>query len=816
MGQEPSGTGGRVTLKRKSRLGKQLIQDGVISEEQYDTLLQKIEKDDDTALESGLIQYALATEEQIARALSLQYNIPFLRLSSLSIPPDVIGLVTEDQAREHLCCPVKLEGDTLMLAVSNPLDQTIKENIEFSTSYRVKLAIGTRSDIKEAIDIYYKLDENLEEMLQGIVEATDLEILDRGPEGKQDELESLETEGSEASAPVVKLVNLALKTAIEEGVSDIHVEPEKNRVQVRYRKDGILSESMQIPKWLQHPLISRIKILSNLDIAEKRLPQDGRIYIKFRGKEIAFRVSTLPTYHGEKAVLRLLDTSTTALGLDQLGLAPHQFHLLERNIRKPQGMILTTGPTGSGKTTTLYAALNSIKSPEVNIITVEDPVEYENPGINQVQINRRAGLTFASALRSILRQDPDVVLVGEIRDLETAEVAFEAAQTGHLVFSTLHTNDTTATILRLMELGLEQFVIAASLVLVMAQRLARRICTHCKERYTPPEDVLKQLKLKADAMEYWRGAGCERCGGRGYSGRVGIYEILEITQRVRDIIIRRGTETELRRAAILSGMRPMIQEAVEKIREGVTTPEEVLRVIQITEESEAPCPNCGRTVSVDFPICPYCSTQIKRVCLSCLQPLKPDWILCPYCRKPVRESMRLEEPSPAPETVDMGVKGGKGTHAKGPSAPPETAGTREAGPAPALAESGQPPLVLVADDDPAVRDMLRTFLRGLPKKVRILSAADGNEALRIAEEEKPDLLLLDVEMPGLTGIQVCEALRGKLGTAFIPIIMITAHFEDDVKTRAYRSGTDDFLSKPINLHELKAKIRKILRRSFDL
>jgi len=397
------------------------------------------------------------------------------------------------------------------------------------------------------------------------------------------------------------------------------------------RVDGVLRNYTQIPKPLHTPVVSRFKILASLDISERRLPQDGRINVQFKGKPIDIRISTLPTHFGEKVVLRVLGTSTIP-GLDVMGVGTQQMTIVLSALKQPQGMIIVTGPTGSGKSTTLYSMIEQRKSHEVNIVTVEDPIEYQLPGISQVQVNVRSGLTFANALRSILRQDPDVILVGEIRDAETAEIAFQAAVTGHLVLTTLHTNSSLATIARLIDLGVDPFIVSSSLNLVIAQRLARRICPRCKEPYHPEAEILDRLKIDR-SMVFRRGRGCSMCGNTGYAGRVGIYEVLCLTPQLKELIHHRASEGEMRACALASGSRFLMDEALRKVVMGHTTPEEILRVIRLEndEQQVATCPNCLAPAQPSFVTCPHCLSSLKRLCPDCGQALELDWKGCPFC-----------------------------------------------------------------------------------------------------------------------------------------------------------------------------------------
>ncbi len=500
----------------------------------------------------------------------------------MEIDEAVIKIIPADIARKYTILPVSKAGATVTMAMIDPTNVFAMDDVKFMTGYKVEPVVASESSIRGAIDRYYGSTHAIE--LKKVMEdrrggGSDLEVLD-----EEEELDLAALEEESEQAPVVKLVNIILTDAIKRGASDIHIEPYEKDYRVRYRIDGILYEMMHPPLKLKEAITSRVKIMAKLDIAEKRLPQDGRIKIKTkisgRTKDLDFRVSVLPTIFGEKIVMRLLDKDKLMLDMTKLGFEPESLRKFEQAILKPYGMVLVTGPTGSGKTNTLYSALQRINTPEVNIITAEDPVEFNLTGINQVQMKEQIGLNFAAALRSFLRQDPNIILVGEIRDFETAEVAIKAAMTGHLVLSTLHTNDAPSTISRLMNMGIEPFLVATSVHLVVAQRLVRRICTFCKEPAELPPPALVDAGFsehEARTLKLFRGRGCERCSNTGYKGRVGLYEVMEIDDEMREMILSGASAFELRQKAIESGMMTLRGSGLQKIRDGMTTLEEVVR-----------------------------------------------------------------------------------------------------------------------------------------------------------------------------------------------------------------------------------------------
>jgi type IV pilus assembly protein PilB len=565
------------------KIGEFLVRSNLIDQDQLDKALEE-QKQTGGRIGEHLVRLGFVTEEDILDCLSQQYGVPSINLRHFEIDESIIRLIPADVARKYQFIPVSKTGATLTVAMADPTNVFAMDDITFITGYRVEPVVASEEALREAIDKYYGTTHALElkkvmEDLQTTDESA-LEVLEE--EEDLDDITDLEASADEA--PVVRLVNLMLTDALKRGASDIHVEPYEKTYRVRFRIDGVLSEVMNPPMKLKEAIASRIKILSKLDIAEKRLPQDGRIRIKmkFQGKlkELDFRVSTVPTMHGEKIVMRLLDRDTLMLDMTKLGFEKGSMKNFEEAIFRPYGMVLVTGPTGSGKTNTLYSALSRINTPEVNILTAEDPVEFQLAGVNQVQMKESIGLNFAAALRSFLRQDPNIVLVGEIRDFETAEIAIKAALTGHLVMSTLHTNDAPSSINRLMNMGIEPFLVATSVNLICAQRLIRRICQNCKQEEDVPVQALLNIgfsETEAPDIQLYKGRGCEQCNQRGYKGRIGLYEVMEVSEDVRELILSGASAVELRRKALEEGMIGLRQSGLQKIRDGITTIEEVVR-----------------------------------------------------------------------------------------------------------------------------------------------------------------------------------------------------------------------------------------------
>jgi type IV pilus assembly protein PilB len=562
------------------RLGDLLVADGLLTAEQLKKALAE-QKGSPEKLGSVLIRLNFVNEDQLIGFLSRQYGVPSITIGQLDIDPDVLKLVPAPIARKYEVIPVRRMGNSLALAMADPTNVFALDDISFMTNLQVLPLVASQTAIKKAVDRNYESKtEAISTVLSDMqTDLANVEVVEEGEEGAK--VDVFELKESADEAPVVKLVNMVLVDAIQKGASDIHFESYEKIFRIRFRMDGVLHEMLAPPKRLESAILSRLKIMSNLDIAERRLPQDGRIKLRYNNREIDFRVSTLPTIFGEKAVLRILDKESLKLDLTQLGFDDWSLDKFNAAIHQPYGMVLITGPTGSGKTTTLYSGIHTINSPDVNIMTAEDPVEYNLKGVNQVQINEGVGRTFAAALRSFLRQDPDVILVGETRDLETAQISIRAALTGHLVFSTLHTNDCPSTIARLLDMGIPSFLVASSLLLVLAQRLGRKVCRQCREPYDADEESLVQyghVPSGKGKVQFYKGKGCATCNFTGMKGRVAIYEVMPIGEELRDAILKNAPTAEIRSIAQSAGMKSLRQAGLMKVIEGTTTIEEVLRV----------------------------------------------------------------------------------------------------------------------------------------------------------------------------------------------------------------------------------------------
>ncbi len=565
------------------RLGEILIKESLITADQLKSALD-YQVAHGGRLGTSLMKLGFITDDEITEVLSRQYGVPSINLKYYEVDPAVIKLIPQDTALRYQIVPLSRVGSTLTIAMTDPTNVFAMDDIKFMTGFNVEPVVASETSINEAISKFYGDVESVEELTKvmkdlGAEEAADLEL---ASEEQEMDLATLERAAEEA--PIIKLVNLVLTDAVKRGASDIHIEPYERELRVRFRVDGILQAVMTPPLKLKDAITSRIKIMSKLDISEKRLPQDGRIMIKYRKegriKELDFRVSTVPTLFGEKIVMRLLDKENLRLDMTKLGFEPESLAKFERAILRPYGMVLVTGPTGSGKTNTLYSSVARLNTADTNIMTAEDPVEFQLPGINQVQMKDQIGLNFASALRAFLRQDPNIILVGEIRDFETAEIAVKAALTGHLVLSTLHTNDAPSTISRLMNMGIEPFLVATSVNLICAQRLVRRICSACREPLEIPAEALLDAGYKPEEAKkttIYHGKGCGVCNKNGYKGRVGLYEVMEITDELRELILVGASALELKKKALEGGMVTLRRSGLIKAALGQTTLEEVLR-----------------------------------------------------------------------------------------------------------------------------------------------------------------------------------------------------------------------------------------------
>ncbi|HEX9426510.1 MAG TPA: ATPase, T2SS/T4P/T4SS family [Candidatus Polarisedimenticolia bacterium] len=738
----------------QQKLGDLVMKAGLLDEAGVARVLESQTRDGGS-LGRIAADLGLADEQAIAKAIAAGLGLPYADLSSDgSEQPALLSLPVEF-CRKRLIVPLGIDGRALRLAMANPLDQSSLQDVEFRSGKWVQCAVATETAILSTLK---KLDAAADEvaakfeLMSGVVPegemeaaaAGDYEVIDPAQLAKDVDL-----------PPVVRLVNQVLTDAAKAGASDVHVEPQENQVQVRQRVDGMLHDLLRVPKNLQQAMISRLKIISGMDISERRKPQDGRSRLRLGDRKLDLRVSSIPTNFGEKIVVRLLDKSDAQIDMAKIGFDPDLLATFQALLRRPQGMILVTGPTGSGKTTTLYAALNWVKSATKNIITVEDPIEYELPGINQVQINTRAGVTFAAGLRSILRQDPNIVLVGEIRDRETAGIALEASQTGHLLLSTLHTNDAPSSITRLFDLGIEPFMVASSIGGILAQRLVRKICSACAIDRPPAAETLARLggpdRLPAGGV--WKaGQGCDQCGQSGYRGRLAIHELLMVTDEVRHQIANHASDQKIREAGRRGGMHLLVEDGIDKAARGVTTLEEVLR----------------------------------------LAPLEESWT--------------------AGGAKARGVTAAHdGSAADGPPAA-VAAGAPVTDAAPVdLMRDGAKPRVLIVEDSPTVVTVVKYFLE--LEGFEVLVAEDGLTGLEMARTNLPEVLVSDLNMPGMDGIALVEALRKGAATGHMAILMLTSESSLESEAKGLAIGADDYITKPVEPRRLAARVKAVLARS---
>jgi type IV pilus assembly protein PilB len=736
-------------------LGDVLVKAGVVDAA---GLARAVEAGADRTATLGrvLAELGLADEDAVARTIATALHLDYHEAPP-SPTAELTALLPLEFCRKRRTFPIALEGKQLRVAVSDPLDFGLLQDLAFRTGKKVIASLVTETWLDQALEI--PPAEAASDKALVAERATSYDMLrEVEPAGEVETTTEREQELVDPAIlakdtnlpPIVRLVNLILSDAAAAGASDIHVEPQETCLKVRQRVDGLLREVLTVPPHLQDQTISRFKIISGMDIAERRKPQDGRSRLRFEGKRIDLRVSSLPTQFGEKIVIRLLNTDRAIPPLENLGFSAANLRAMQSFLARPQGMALVTGPTGSGKTSTLYAALKSIKSPTNNIITLEDPIELQLEGVNQMQVNPKAGLTFASGLRSVLRQDPNVVLVGEIRDAETAGIALQAAQTGHLLLSTLHTNDAPATITRLLDLDVQPYIVASSLVGILAQRLVRRTCTECAAPQEPSAEVVERLggpsRLPKDA-KWMAGRGCERCNGSGFKGRMAIHEVLTVDDDVRALISSRGSEQEIRFAARRAGMQTMLEDGIEKAAQGLTTIEELLTVVP----AEAPAAESRPAVPPVAPVAP-----------------------------------------PTPVAAVAAPRAGAESPVKAEGA----TGRRR---------------VLVVEDSPTIVSVIQYFLE--LEGFEVMVAGDGRTGLHMALEQIPDVIVSDVNMPAMTGVEMVRALRSDPKASRVRILMLTSEDSVETETAGLEAGADDYILKPVEPRRLAARVKALLARA---
>ena len=709
-----------------------------------------------------LVAQKIVNDEQILTALSTRFRLKLAELDKAD--PTAKERVPEQVARRYHILPFRATDSYLEVATANPFDLDAEKALAFATAREIRMLLLAPSKIAERLDEMYRPEKAVDKLLEGM--GSSAELVQLQDSLAPDEITIAASEAEASQRPVVRLVDLIISEGILARSSDIHIEPEEGGVAVRYRIDGVLRQVMKIPRQAGLPLISRIKIMSSLDIADRLRPQDGRARVAVNGQPIDLRVSTLPAALGEKVVIRILDSRATVKSLDSLGLNTNETEGIRRLLENHEGIILVTGPTGSGKTTTLYSCINQIKSEGVNIVTVEDPVEYRMQGIVQVQVQEKAGLTFASALRSILRQDPNVVLIGEIRDRETAQIAVQASLTGHLVLSTLHTNDASNAVTRLVDIGVEAYKIAAALRGVLAQRLMRKLCPTCKEVWMEaPPDRLGKWVPKGTPL--YRAAGCPDCAMTGYRGRFSIVEVLTVTAEVERRIAAGETAEHIAGAARRGGMKGLFESGLEHVLRGESTLDELTRVVDIPQEDERPS---GPAAAPRRPSGGVPQPQHAPHAGAALAPE-------PTADSLVEHFELLEEPVPARRSGPHGLPAVK---------------------------------VLLVDDEDSLRKVMRDLLER--DGYDVAEARDGVQALDQIDRVGPDIIVLDLNLPGLDGYGVLSHLRSRPATASIPVIVLTAKGDEDNEVRVFELGADDFLTKPFRARALSARLEAVLGR----
>ncbi len=640
--------------KDHKRLGEILIEAKLLTPEQVSDAIAE-QKRTGQMLGATLIKMGLVTEEQLLEQLQRQLNLPLINLADASPDEEALSKIKEEMAKKYCALPVEMDGRTLVVAMSDPMNVAALEDLRFHSGMFIRPVLASPSQIYEAIDRFFHIDKSMNEVVENIISTENEIVFNKVTEDETvDAIENLKKEVE--GRPIVRLTNWMLTRAIEARASDIHIEPQERELVVRMRIDGLLQEIQRLPKWTQSALVSRIKVLSQLDIAEKRVPQDGRMMIDFSGRRIDMRVSTLPITNGEKVVIRVTDQSRGIAQLESLGFQDDDITKLKSHLSRPQGIILVTGPTGSGKSTLLYGALRHVQHVSRNIVTVEDPVEVQIKGINQVQVEEKQKKTFPAALRAILRQDPDVIMIGEIRDKETAQIAFRASITGHLVLTTIHTNDAASAVTRLIDLGLEPFMVASALVSVCSIRLPRTLCLKCKEPYEADQTQIDRLtgSMRTEReIKLFRGKGCPACNNTGYSGRTGIFEVLEVTDPIRKLITQNATDSTIRHAAIEGGMRTIGEDGLQKALMGKTTVDEVARVVYLAEQGVKLCPTCQCVLMKEYEYCPSCGEFVGEHCEHCHHRLDPGWTFCPYCGNDAKEGQQKHSSARRKEALHL-------------------------------------------------------------------------------------------------------------------------------------------------------------------
>ena len=747
-------------------LGKVLVDAGFVAAEQLDRALE-IQRNKGTQLGQILMEMGALSEDTLAVGLAQQVGFVLVDPAKSRVEPDLLSIISREKAQKWGVLPLyHTAPQVVRVAMTNPFDLDAQRDLEFLLGAAIEPVVCNARQLQEAIATHYGLERELTQMLESVRPQDKVEVSSVMDIDIQTIEERLRKGGAR---PYIDLLNFLLANAHSSRASDIHLDPMKDSLKVRYRIDGVLRSAMKLPKWVEPGLISRIKVVGQMDLSIHHKPQEGKIRATIAGRETDLRIATMPSQFGQRCVMRILDPSILEFALSDLGFAPGQLQTYYKLISQPQGIILVTGPTGSGKSTTLYATLNRVRTEQTSIVSIEDPVEYTMPAITQVQVDERRGMTYAAATRSLLRQDPNVLVIGEIRDKDTASAAFQAALTGHLVFSTLHTTDSISTITRLRDLGVPLYLIGSTLLGIVAQRLVRRLCPYCRKPGEPSAEAWEPLNAKPVPMPdaFVTGSGCRECLYTGYLGRMGVFETLRVDDSLRRLIINGADETSLRRAAEDAGLRTLVSHGVEKVSSGITTLPELARHIR------SPLGSVHRPVVAQLP----------------LEQTTPAMTPPP-------------EPEPLPHDEPMAQ----------PPQPAEDAAEETTSPSP---DPGHE-TILVVDDSEEILDLVRYSLEGAG--FRVLVARDGEEALETIEKhlvnDPVHLVVLDVMMPGLSGFEVCEQLKQDIATAFLPVLILSARGDQAHVKDGFRAGADDYLPKPFDPEELELRIRALLRRAY--
>ncbi|MDD4201892.1 MAG: ATPase, T2SS/T4P/T4SS family [Candidatus Omnitrophica bacterium] len=715
-----------------SQLINALLKENLITAEQLEDAKDK-QMGEKKPIHEVLCEMGFVKEEDVLNILSKVFGFQLLDIKKEKIDPSVVKMIPYDKAKKWGVFPLRKENEKIVVAMSDPLDVITIDEIRIMVNAEVKPILATKKDIANLCETHYQMDEAIYDIIKNIVEDTTIKIVEE-KKVSEEFFDVSQIKGD--ASPIIRLVRLIIGDAIKGNASDIHIEPYQNFFGVRYRIDGYLKKVMKVPSKLFPQVVASIKVLARLDIAEHQKAQDGRAQAVVKDHSIDLRISIVPVIHGEKVVIRLLDKATAQVELSKLGMDQKDLKDFKETIALPQGMILVTGPTGSGKTTTLYAALNTIKNEKVNIITIEDPIEYLMDGITQIQLNPAKNVTFVTALRNVLRQDPNIILIGEIRDNETADIAFRASMTRHLVFSAIHTNNSIASISRLRNIGLEPYIISSSLSMIVAQRLVRVNCPHCKESYQPEDNLVGKFHSLIEAFkitDFFRGKGCQMCGYSGYSGRIAIYEVLKIDEEIKELINSNASEGEILVQAKKNGFKTLAENGMLKISQGITTLEEVNNVLEAAEERTPHEIKKGNLVEIEE----------------------------------IFEENKKND--------DKKTK------------------------------------ILTVDDEPDILKILNKRLTNAGYEV--IQAKNGKQAIESAFKERPDLIIMDIMMPEMDGIEATKRIRAQLQTAAIPIIMLTAKKDKQSELKGIDVGADDYITKPFDNEKLIARIEMLLRRS---